>query len=197
MAQQKFYAVKVGRESGIFTTWDDCKKQVIGYKGAVYKSFLSREEAEQYLNGDKTIALEQYDGPIAYVDGSYDVNTGAFAAGAVILYQGEQIEFSEKYIDSELAQMRNVAGEIKASRLVMEYALANGWKNIAIYHDYQGISAWCDGSWQAKLNGTKEYRDFYQSIKDKLAVHFVKVKGHSGDKFNDIADSLAKKALGK
>lgn len=197
MAQQKFYAVKIGRESGIFTTWDDCKKQVIGYKGAVYKSFLSWEEAEQYLNGDKKITMEQYHGPIAYVDGSYDVKTGAFAAGAVILYQGEQIEFSEKYTDSELAQMRNVAGEIKASRLVMEYALANGWKNIAIYHDYQGIAAWCDGSWQAKLDGTKEYRDFYQSIKDKLAVHFVKVKGHSGDKYNDMADSLAKKALGK
>lgn len=197
MAQQKFYAVKVGRETGIFTSWDDCKKQVMGYKGAVYKSFPSKAEAEQYLNGDKAIAMEQYNGPIAYVDGSYDVKTGAFAAGAVILYNGEQIEFSEKYTDSELAQMRNVAGEIKASRLVMEYALANGWESIAIYHDYQGISAWCDGSWQAKLNGTKEYRDFYQSIKDKLAVHFVKVKGHSGDKYNDMADSLAKKALGK
>lgn len=197
MTPQKFYAVKIGRETGIFTSWDDCKKQVMGYKGAVYKSFLTKEEAEQYLSGEQKINIEQYNGPIAYVDGSYDVKTGAFAAGAVILYNDKQIEFSEKYTDNELAQMRNVAGEIKASRLVMEYALAKGWESIAIYHDYQGIAAWCDGSWQAKLSGTQEYRDFYQSIKDKINVHFVKVKGHSGDKYNDLADRLAKKALGK
>ena len=35
----KYYAVKKGRKTGIFTTWDDCKAQVNGYKGAVYKSF--------------------------------------------------------------------------------------------------------------------------------------------------------------
>lgn len=193
----KYYAVKEGREKGIFTSWDDCKRQITGYKGAVYKSFPSREEAEKYLAGAQTAAMDTFSGPIAYVDGSFEVKSGEFASGAVILYNGEQKEFSEKYSDAELAQMRNVAGEIKAAQLVMEYALAQGWQEIAIYHDYQGIAAWCDGSWQAKLTGTKEYRDYYNRIKDKLKVHFVKVKGHSGDKYNDLADALAKKALGK
>lgn len=193
----KYYAVKDGREKGIFTSWEECKKQVMGYKGAVYKSFPSKAEAENYLSGAANKAMATFKGPIAYVDGSFEVKSGEFAAGAVILYNGEEITFSEKYTDSELAQMRNVAGEIRASQLVMEYALEHNWSEIAIYHDYQGIAAWCDGSWQAKLKGTQNYRDFYLSIKDKLCVHFVKVKGHSGDKYNDMADSLAKKALGK
>ncbi len=30
----------------------------------------------------------------------------------------------------------------------------------------------------------------------KVKVHFVKMKGHSNDKYNDMADQLAKKALG-
>ncbi|MBQ2004700.1 MAG: RNase H1/viroplasmin domain-containing protein, partial [Peptococcaceae bacterium] len=34
MAGKKYYAVKVGRETGIFTTWDACKAQVQGYSGA-------------------------------------------------------------------------------------------------------------------------------------------------------------------
>ena len=37
---------------------------------------------------------------------------------------------------------------------------------------------------------------FYNSVKEQLEVIFVKVKGHSNDKYNDIADLLAKKALG-
>ena len=33
-------------------------------------------------------------------------------------------------------------------------------------------------------------------MKDKLHVRFIKVKGHSNDKYNDMADMLAKEALG-
>lgn len=35
----KFYAVRKGKKTGIFSTWDECKEQVTGYKGAIYKSF--------------------------------------------------------------------------------------------------------------------------------------------------------------
>lgn len=44
--------------------------------------------------------------------------------------------------------------------------------------------------------GTKAYKAFYDGIKDKLHVRFIKVKGHSNDKYNDMADMLAKEALG-
>ena len=43
-----------------------------------------------------------------------------------------------------------------------------------------------------KKKGTKEYKKFYDSIKDKLNIKFVKVKAHSGDKYNEEADRLAK-----
>ena len=46
----KFYAVKVGRKKGIFTTWEETQRYVIGYKGAVYKSFASAEDAYEYMN---------------------------------------------------------------------------------------------------------------------------------------------------
>ena len=42
---KKYYAVKQGRETGIYTSWDACKAQVQGYSGAVYKSFMTLEEA--------------------------------------------------------------------------------------------------------------------------------------------------------
>lgn len=41
----KYYAVKNGRKPGIYSSWDECKKQVEKFKGAIYKSFTSLEDA--------------------------------------------------------------------------------------------------------------------------------------------------------
>ena len=52
MSKKKYYAVKVGKTPGIYFTWDDCSKQVTGYKGAKYKSFLTVEEALAFIGDD-------------------------------------------------------------------------------------------------------------------------------------------------
>ena len=49
MAKQKFYTVWVGKTSGVYSSWEDCKKQTDGFPEAKYKSFSSRQEAEQAL----------------------------------------------------------------------------------------------------------------------------------------------------
>lgn len=45
----KIYAVKVGRKTGLFYSWEECEKSVKGYKGTIYKSFSREEEAKNYL----------------------------------------------------------------------------------------------------------------------------------------------------
>ena len=45
----KFYAVKEGKKPGIYMSWDECKEQVNGYSGAVYKSFTSEDEAKAFI----------------------------------------------------------------------------------------------------------------------------------------------------
>lgn len=47
--KKKVYAVKAGRKTGLFTTWDETKAQVDGFPGAKYKGFTTREEAMAYL----------------------------------------------------------------------------------------------------------------------------------------------------
>lgn len=53
-----YYAVAVGRAPGIYETWDLCKEQVHGFKGAQFKKFNSRAEALTFckLNGKKEAA---------------------------------------------------------------------------------------------------------------------------------------------
>ncbi|RSL62831.1 hypothetical protein CEP53_004607 [Fusarium sp. AF-6] len=49
----KYYAVAIGRTTGVFETWDETKSQVNGYSGARHKSFKSREEAQEFVNQHK------------------------------------------------------------------------------------------------------------------------------------------------
>lgn len=51
-SEVKFYAVKKGRKTGIFNTWEECKEQVHKFSGCKFKSFSSYEEAAAYLAED-------------------------------------------------------------------------------------------------------------------------------------------------
>ena len=50
--KKKFYVVWKGKRPGIFESWDDCKAQITGFKGAQYKSFSTFEEAKKAYNGN-------------------------------------------------------------------------------------------------------------------------------------------------
>ena len=133
---------------------------------------------------------------VAYVDGSYDQSTKRFSYGMVILENGEEKTFNKSFSDPSLAGMRNVAGEIMGARAAMEYAIENNKKRLVIYHDYEGIAKWPLGIWKTNKEGTIAYKAYYDEAKTKVSVRFQKVTGHSGDKYNDYADKLAKQALG-
>ncbi len=202
MAKKKYYAVKVGKTPGIYLTWEDCKGQVDGVSGAVYKSFPTLAEAEAYIRGGENAssggghdALTDPQAAVAYVDGSYNVATGEYSCGVVFLTGTQEIHLAQKGENRELASMRNVAGEILGAELAMKKALESGIRSLCIYHDYQGIASWCLGEWKTNKEGTRAYKEYFDSICDKVKIRFVKVKGHSGDKYNDLADELAKSVI--
>jgi ribonuclease HI len=44
-----FYAVHKGKQRGIYTDWNECKKNIFGVKHPVFKKFNTKEEAEHFL----------------------------------------------------------------------------------------------------------------------------------------------------
>ena len=50
--KKKFYVVWKGKRPGIYESWDDCKSQIEGYKGAQYKSFSEFAEAKKAFNSN-------------------------------------------------------------------------------------------------------------------------------------------------
>lgn len=157
---------------------------------------VSTETTIASLNYEKTEVLSNNDAVVAYVDGSYNISTKEYSYGVVAFVGDEKKTFAEKFNDPELATMRNVAGELEGAKKAMSYALSIGARILDIYYDYEGIEKWCTGAWKTNKEGTKAYKAFYDSVSGKLNVHFHKVKGHSGDRYNDEADALAKAQLG-
>lgn len=203
MAKKKFYAVRSGHKCGIFLTWDECKKQVDGFKGAEYKSFSSMDEAKSWLTGEALISnsedvitLPDDNQVIAYVDGSYEDSIKKYAFGCVLITPGGRIftHFGNGDNPESLA-IRNVAGEMIGAMFATRWAIVNGFKEIEIRYDYEGIEKWVTGVWQAKNNLTSQYSAFMRNQQKTVKIVFTKVAAHSNNKYNDMADELAKKGL--
>lgn len=224
----KFYAVKVGKTPGIYNTWDECKANVDGYSGALYKSFKTISEAQSYLGivdglVEESIQIKQPSSktkkssvtvysegdvieispdeaviktPYAFVDGSFNVGTNVYGYGGFLVADGKKYFLCGSGDDAEMASMRNVAGEVLGSQAAISKAISLGLKEITIYYDYAGIEMWALGNWKRNKAGTIAYYNYINSIRHDIALHFVKVKGHSGIEGNEEADLLAKKAVG-
>ena len=188
----KYYAVKRGRNPGIYTSWDSCLKEVKGFSNASYKSFKKKEDAIAFMEDrQEEIKVDEHT-IIAYVDGSYNLKEKIYGAGVVYITKDGENELYETYRD-DFYKHRNVAGEVKASELAIRRALGEKREKIVIFHDYQGISSWANDEWKANNELTISYKNFVREARKSLKISFVKVKGHSNDKYNDWADKLAKK----
>jgi len=222
MAAKKFYAVRKGKRVGIFSTWDECKASVDGYPGTEYKGFATLEEARAYLrDGGVTVAEDsQLQGEergsegekqvvarksaecprtgclLAYVDGSYDDSIKKYAFGCVFITETGDIytEFGNGDNPRSL-QHRNVTGEMLGAMYAVKTAMLNGYKEIEIRYDYEGIEKWVTGEWRSKTELTQKYAASMRDWSKSIGIHFTKVPAHSNVTYNELADRLAKQGL--
>lgn len=207
-----YYAVKNGRNPGIYNSWVECENEVKGFKEARYKKFKTYEDAMNFIESDNEVYVNEAkdktkdeslikvadikeDEVIAYVDGSFSIEKKTFSYGMVVFTTDGKEVFSGKDNHKDLAEMRNVAGELKGAIEAMKYSLSKGKNTLYLHYDYMGIEEWALGNWKTNKAGTKAYKEYYDSIKDKLNVVFIKVLAHSGVEYNEEADQLAKKEL--
>ena len=198
----KFYAVKNGRTIGIFDNWPECNASISGFSGADYKSFNSIEEAEAFLSDkdlwDDIVAEDIRQGyVVAFCDGSYDDSLNRYSYGVIIIDKdANEISLCGHGSNPKYISSNNIIGEIFGVINALDWAVSNAHERIKIYHDYEGLSKWVSGEWQAKSDVAKMFTSIYQTKFDGvLDVVFEKVKGHSNNKYNDKVDSLAKTAL--
>lgn len=201
-----YYGVQAGRSPGVYKSWDECQAQVKGYKGAKYRKFKNHQEAIDFAEARTPVSCEgkndiiklkdvKANEMVAYVDGSFNLESMTYSYGVVVITKNGKETFKGKEEKEGLAQMRNVSGELKAAMVAMEIARERGVNTLYLHYDYYGIEKWALGQWKTNKEGTKAYKEFYDSIKGDINVVFVKVAAHTGVKYNEEADKLAKEAL--
>lgn len=213
---KKYYAVKAGRKTGLFTSWDECKLQVEGFSNPVFKSFNSKLQAEEYLgisdnedsllseikkysdleiekNNRLNLEFNNYD-IVLYVDGSYNKSQCRYGSGFVAtdIYSEKEI-FKHYCGDKDLPEMKNVTGEIVATLNALNWAIMNGYRNILLCYDYEGIEMWSTGKWKTNKDLSQLLKNTYKFYTDMgVKITFDHIKAHTGNKFNELADELAK-----
>lgn len=204
MKKKYYYAVREGRKSGIYLTWEDCEKQIKGYKNAIYKKFEKINEAQDFIKSidekskDDNNFIKLKKGEIkAYVDGSYSETSKECGFGVVLFMYKEYEEIFSKLVPiKKYSKYRNVTGEVFGSLFAINKAIEYNLSKIYIFYDYEGIRSWAKGYWKTNNELTKFYRDEFLKLSKYIQVEFLKVKAHSGNKFNDLADRLAKLSVG-
>ena len=168
----KFYVVWQGRETGIFTSWEECKPQIEDYKGAQYKSFKTREEAEQAfahsyyaaINKDKKTDVKKSPTPpfiknsIA-VDAACSGNPGDMEYRGVYVKTGQQI-----FIQGVYKEATNNIGEFLAIVHGLALLKKQG-SNMPIYSDSVTAQAWVKAKkCKTKLEKTAQNAPVFERI---------------------------------
>ena len=202
----KIYAVKKGRQPGLFGTWEECQKQVNGFHGAIFRGFTDKIAAKKWLDEDEDAhsanLSSNFDYTI-YTDGSCLKNPGNGGWAAVIIKNDVQdlsdsmreLSGGEKNTTNnrmELSAAINALREIPKGASAELYTDSQYMKN-AFTRNW--LKSWKKLNWHKSDGAEVKNRDLWEEL-DALFqtrnIHFRWVKGHAGDKYNERCDKLAR-----
>lgn len=199
----KYYAVIYkDKSNAIYTSWEQCKQYTQGYKGVVFKSFTTLEDAKNFINIklNNSINLDKINNSLVtiYVDGSFSDKKQNYSYGIVITKNNEviHVEGNVGKKNKEGLKSRNITGELLGTIVATKYAIIHKYNEINMVYDYQGIEEFATGTWTPKTNIAKIYQKSMNEYINKIKINFVKVKGHTNEEFNELADKIAKMVLG-
>ncbi|MBW2960212.1 ribonuclease H1 domain-containing protein [Mesonia aestuariivivens] len=176
MAKKKYYVVWKGHKTGIFTSWNICKKAIDGFNGAQYKSFKSLAEAEDAFkvsffeykennkNGVPLFQLEKRAKEVNFdsinTDAACSGNPGKMEYRGVYTKTGKEIFKQGPFLEGT-----NNIGEFLA--LVHGLAFLQQRKsNLPIYSDSRIAIGWVKKKCcNTKLQQTAKNKDLFQLVK--------------------------------
>lgn len=203
--KQKFYALLGTNYKGIVTDWSEAQQLIKQHSigPGKYKGFLTREDAERFLKGEKYARFDIPEGVRhLFIDGSFDNTNLVYASGLVDILNTEgkeEVVGTHKFAGNEemWAKSANVAAELVAGTQAILYMVQEGIKEAVICYDYVGIE-----NYVKKVPQTGGITTWYgeyvnrQIVKHGLKVTYRKVPtSHSHYKWNDMVDELAAEAI--
>lgn len=131
-----------------------------------------------------------------YCDGACKGNPGPAAWGSVFIQDGKIFKLGHGYLGSDSTNNR---AELSAA--IYSLDTLDPGSTVNLYSDSQyvikGMTIWRHNWRRNNFAGVKN-RDLWEQLITVASLHTVTwfwVKGHNGNEFNELADSLANKAL--
>jgi ribonuclease HI len=137
---------------------------------------------------------------IIYTDGACEPNPGPGGIGVVLLRKGEEVRFSQGYRLSTNNRMELTAA-IEGLEMVQEpsqVTLYSDSKYLVDAMSKEWVRKWEDSGWVRKGGRRVPNHDLWQKLLALGQIHQVTykwVKGHAGDEYNEVADSLSYAAI--
>lgn len=132
-----------------------------------------------------------------YVDGSFRPKDGSYSYAYLGMQNEEKVfEGCNRIFSGKWMRYRNVAGEIAAAREGIRIAIQEGYRDIIVYHDFNGTGSWPEGNFGISNYNrlAEQYVSDIMKFRKYAKISFVKVEGHSGVEHNEYVDSLASQA---
>ena len=135
-----------------------------------------------------------------YTDGACSGNPGPGGWGAILMYKGNQKEISGgmKNTTNNIMELTAVIEGLKMLKFECEVDLysdsayvVNGFKQGWIYN-------WVKNNWKTANKEPVKNKEIWEELYNltkKHKVNFIKVKGHSDNKYNNRCDELARQAI--
>jgi viroplasmin and RNaseH domain-containing protein len=189
------YTVKVsistgGEEFGNVNLYYSSKTNSFSLKTHEMKNRSIALQLEECWREERVVNLTSAKGYEIYVDGSYINGTTGY--GLVILKDGKVVEeLFGQVADTAAGGTHQVAGELIAVEEALKWCQKNDVKEVSIFYDYLGIEKWASGAWKANQPLTQNYGKFVRASGIRIRWH--KVASHTGNRWNDHADKLAKR----
>lgn len=115
--------------------------------------------------------------------------------GIVMLTRSEVIQYSEIPKNLEDCALTSTNHELLAAAKAIQMAKERHIKNLIIKHDNNSIAEVAKSHSVTKTSMEEWYKQLVMKHREKMSITFKKVKGHSKEYFNELADTLANKAL--
>lgn len=155
-AKKKYYVVWAGHDTGVYDSWEECKLQTEGFKGARFKAFPTRDQAVAAYRGNpsehlglframsrRSTSAVNYDAFPEIVHGSIAVDAACSRNPGPVEYRGVDIDSGEQIFHvGPMAGGSNNMGEF----LALVHALAmlhnQGRPDVTIYSDSRTAISW-------------------------------------------------------
>jgi ribonuclease HI len=209
--KEVFYAVRNGRKSGLYRTWDDCLEQIRGFPNNQFKKFTSEREAKNYvLNELIDVDYDNnYDDTVlnVYTDGASYHNGKEDAQASYGVFFGENDPRNESgLVDSMYENASNNRGELTGILRAIELITP---EEEAVIHTDSMYGIKCVSEYGMEMKKKKYPKeipniDIIKKIRELLDnkgnIRFHHLNSHTNktDKHsigNDMADKLATEVL--